>query len=337
MKKFTKHGKVIAFIVLLIWVALNIVIVTCVGPEYKTLKIIVTVITSSITTCIVRPFLSDVINAVNNIFKITEPNEDKNGKETTQKWFFIVLYFLIVVGFVLMSVNENKKDDIEVSTVPGGASNTVLAGTLESEIISTTIIYDFSNPSEEFDIYFKNADGRSLLECLDASLSLIPFVQSVSDEELKIADRYGVCSCKAVSHEKELIRLLDDPDLKNGPLPQIAVNFIIQQRLLMENEYQTPANRKLIADAYLNRVIYKLGDNLIEDAENAVRYTWGRIYMEIAWDNFKSESIDDLIEMYGYLRNVNSREEKRINEVINALERLKIRAGEHAFSPEDIK
>lgn len=337
MKKFTKHGKVIAFIVLLIWVALNIVIVTCVGPEYKTLKIIVTVITSSITTCIVRPFLGDVINAVNNILKITEPNEDKNGKETTQKWFFIVLFVLIAVGFILMSVNETKNDDSDITTNKAGTTNTVSLNIWESEIISTTIIYDFSNPSEEFDIYFKNAAGRSLLECLDASLSSIPFIQPISDEELRIADKYGVYSSKAVSHEKELIRLLNDSELKLGPLPKIAVNFIIQQRLLMENEYQTPANRKLIADAYLNRVIYKLGDNLIEDAENAVRYTWGRIYMEIAWDCFESESIDELIEMYGYLRNVNSREEKQIDEVINALERLKIRAGEHAFSPEEIK
>ena len=131
--------------------------------------------------------------------------------------------------------------------------------------------------------------------------------------------------------------MLADPNLKNGPLLETAINYIIQQRLLMEKEYRTPANRKLIADAYLNRVIYKLGDSLIGDAENAVRYTWGRIYMEIAWDCFESESIDELIKMYGYLRKVNSREEKRINEVINALERLKIRAGEHAFSPEDIK
>ncbi len=323
---------IILFGIIIVWILLNFVFVFCIPNDNTTLRIILSTISSVLVT-----YLEKFIN--NNLWTTLENSEKNNKNPKTSKIYIFLSIFLIAIGILIQMIGEIKTsiNKNELNGSPTVDNNAITYSDNNNHAISQTIVCDISNPLVDYDVYFSDLNKTELLESLFATLQNIPEIYPISDNELNASTVYGGISKMLNSYDKELTRLLSDPILKNGPLPKEAAEYIITNRLKMESEYQTPSNRQCIADAYLSCVIYNLSNNKIDDAEKAIRFTWGKIYLEIAWNRFKSKSFDNLISMYEHLGSNNSEKKDRVHEIINVLEILQIRSDEQKFQPKSIK
>lgn len=201
--------------------------------------------------------------------------------------------------------------------------------------------YDFSTvtdcnkwPNHYFDDELKEND---FVDNLEKSIRAIQKITPTSDEELKIMSNYGTIVRDANEHYDYLVNILlkSSDYIINGPLPTECYLHIHEIHARMEEACETPANRKAIMNCYLLGGLHNLGKNGAKyEYEQAVRYAWGTLYIRIAWGQYDGEDVSNIINSYEHLRGEANQEEiKRIELIVNVLNRLKIRLDENPPNP----
>jgi hypothetical protein len=282
---------------------------------------------------------------------------NKNGKDfkAVVIWaigavFLPVLFgtLFLILSMIMMNRNQPTQTDYDSMHHNGtklyedeimmpDISDNDLNKPEELQIIDLSTVTD-----EEFNILFsemirESDDERIRVAILETSLRTIPHQIKRSVNELNTAPDYGGIVSIALSHE-ELLNIIifeNNPSIMNEETPLFISRIIVSTRFKMDEAYQTTDNRQMIINAYLKRYFDDFSINTISDLQNAIRFSWGKIYTSISFGEYNETDIKNLILLYEYLlfeykliKSNNSREIEEIELIINALKIVQIRLNE---------
>lgn len=253
-----------------------------------------------------------------------------------------VMIAILCLSLICTSVAGEARCTYKLATINSSTKDTN-SGTSESTTNENKndVPYDFSNVTDTKEwpnhYFFGETDENTFVENLENSIRDIDAIQPISDKELQIMTNYGTIVEDANQHYNVLVETLLNGSIYilNGPLPNTCYFRVHEIRAKMEETCKTPANRKAIMNCYLLGGLHNLGKNGAKyEYEQAVRYAWGTLYIRIAWGQYDGEDVSNIINSYEHLRGEANQEEiKRIELIVNVLNRLKIRLDENPPNP----
>lgn len=234
---------------------------------------------------------------------------------------FFVSIFVIGAGYTFYTeVDDDENKSPSVGTTVKTTSN---SGNMSKEIINK---YHFTGitTNTDFDVYFGDSENSDeLFDDLVYTFCNIEYQEEYRDEILN-GGAYGKKAAAAVILENNLNDLLskNNNEINETSILKTTSDIIIGFRDEMDKIYKTSKNRNsMINDlqiAYQNNLVDDQGDT----RNKCIRYAWGKLYIDIANDNYNANDINKLIELYTQYDLLSSSDHKRITLIKNSLYRL---------------